>query len=175
MSYLYVSKSRSRVEGFHYLGPMPDPITLLPQQHKFLNAPVGAASESEIAAVYINARKAISFRMALLEKGHRQTFTSLWMGKDASFGVLTSRIIPKKSKAIDMRFFWLRDRGNQKQSKLHWREEACNLADYFTKHHATPYHQKMRKIYLSSCQIWLFNNIEYDTLRHMFPLHARVC
>ena len=108
-SYLSVSKSRSRVGGFNYLGPMLDPTKLLPQQHAFVNTPihveasvlkpvVGAVSESEIAAGHINARKEIPLRMALLEMGHPQTFTPLEMDNDAAFGILTSRIIQKNLK-----------------------------------------------------------------------------
>ena len=74
--------------------------------------------------------------------GRLQNFTPLEMDDDADFGILASRIIPKKSKAIDVRFFWLRDRENQKQFKLHWHKGIDNLADYFTKHHKTPCHQK---------------------------------
>ena len=96
------------------------------------------------------------------------------MDNDALFGALTSRIIPKKSKAIDMRFYWLRDRENQKQIKLHWCKGENNLADYFAKHYATPYHKRMRKIYLSSCQIGSLNQEEFDTLHHVFPINSRL-
>lgn len=75
-SYLSVSKSRSRVGGFHFLGNVPNTKQPLSQQQKFLNAPihveasilkpvVSAASEAEIAAAYVNARKAIPLRIAL--------------------------------------------------------------------------------------------------------------
>jgi len=182
-SYLSVSKSRSRVGGFHFLGNIPDDTKPLSQQPKFFNAPihveasilkpvVSAASEAEIAAGYVNARKAIPLRIALLEMGHPQHPTPLEMDNDTAFGVLTSRIIPKKSKAIDMRFYWLRDRENQKQFKLYWCKGENNLADYFTKHHTTPYHKKMRKIYLSSCLLGSFNQEEFNTLRHVFPINS---
>ena len=181
-SCLSVSKSRSRVGGFHFLGNVPNNTQPLSQQQKLLNAPihveasilkpvVSAASEAEIAAGFVNARKAIPLRIALLEMGHPQQSTPLEMDNDTAFGVLTSRIVPKKSKAIDMRFYWLRDRENQKQFKLYWCKGENNLADYFTKHHTTPYHKKMRKIYLSSCQVGSFNQVEYDTLRHVFPIN----
>jgi len=135
---------------------------------------VGAASEAEIAASYVNTRKAIPFRIALLEMGHPQATTPLETDNDTAYGILTSTIIPKRSKAIDMRFFWLWDRENQGQFKLYWCKGMDNLADYFTKHHTTPYHQKMRKIYLSSCLIGTYQQKDYSILHQIFPLYARV-
>jgi hypothetical protein len=62
-------------------------------------------------------------------------------------------LIPKRSKAIDMRFFWLRDRVNQNQFHLYWNKGDDNLADYFTKQHSAQHHKKMRKILMASCLI----------------------
>ena len=73
---------------------------------------ISAASEAEIAAGYLNARKAIPLRIALLEMGYPQHPTLLEIDNNMAFGVCTSRIILKKSKAIDMQFYWLRDREN---------------------------------------------------------------
>jgi hypothetical protein len=44
------------------------------------------------------------------------------------------KIQPKRTKAMDMRFHWLRDRESQKQLRIYWRPGKTNLADYFTKH-----------------------------------------
>ena len=45
--------------------------------------------------------------------------------------------------------FWFVDRVNQRQFKIYWRTNKLNLADFFTKHHLTSHHQKMRPIYLT--------------------------
>ena len=90
-SYLSVSKSRSRVGGFHYLGHAPGCSTPLPQQQKFLNSPiqveeiiikpvVSSASESEIAAGYANPRKAIPLRVAFFVNGTSPTFYTIVNG-----------------------------------------------------------------------------------------------
>ena len=47
-----------------------------------------------------------------------------------------------------MRFYWLRDRVEQKQFDVRWRPGKTNLADYPTKHHTGQHHQKVRPIYL---------------------------
>ena len=61
----------------------------------------------------------------------------------------------KRLKAIDMRFYQLRDRENQNLFNLYWSKGDKNLADYFTKHHPGTYHKKMRKILIASCLIGL--------------------
>ena len=54
----------------------------------------------------------------------------------------------KRSKAIDMRYYWLRDRVAQKQFRVHWQPGTDNRADYFTKHHSPAHHIEMRGTYL---------------------------
>jgi hypothetical protein len=54
----------------------------------------------------------------------------------------------KRSKAIDMRFYWILDGVAQNQFKILWKKGADNLTDYFTKHHPPTHHQRMRSQYL---------------------------
>ena len=56
--------------------------------------------------------------------------------------------IRDRSKAIDMRFYWLKDRAEQGQFDIKWVPGRYNLADYFTKHHPGSHHRKVRPIYL---------------------------
>jgi len=160
-SYLSVTKSRSRVGGYHFLGNIPRFDQPLENQRTFINAPfyveastlksiVGAASEAEVSAAHVNARHGITHRMTLLEMDHPQLQTPLEIDNTTAYGMLTNTLMPKRSKAIDMRFFWLRDRENQKQFKLHWAKGINNLADYFTKHHPTEHHRNMRRAYLAN-------------------------
>jgi hypothetical protein len=53
-----------------------------------------------------------------------------------------------RSRAIDMRFYWVRDRVKQGHFDIYWAPGSTNLADYFTKHHPAKHHQAMRPIYL---------------------------
>ena len=50
----------------------------------------------------------------------------------------------KRSKAIDMRFYWVRDRVKQNQFLIYWRSDANNVGDYVSKHHPPAHHQTMR-------------------------------
>ena len=59
--------------------------------------------------------------------------------------VSNGKIQPKRTKAMDLRFHWLRDRECQKQFRIYWRPGKLNYADYWTKHHAALHHQNVRK------------------------------
>ena len=74
---------------------------------------MGAASESKIAAVCINTRLGVSFRIMLIEIGYSQPPTLLELDNTTAFSILAKQLFLKHSKAIDMRFFWLCDCTNQ--------------------------------------------------------------
>jgi hypothetical protein len=42
---------------------------------------------------------------------------------------------------VDMRLWWLRCRGSQKQFRYYWDAGSKNWADYSTKHHQDIYHE----------------------------------
>ena len=54
-----------------------------------------------------------------MELHHLQQQKPLEMDVTKACGTLTNTLMTKRSKAIDIRFLWLRDRENQKQFKLH--------------------------------------------------------
>ena len=47
-----------------------------------------------------------------------------------------------------MKFYWLKDRQQQKQFSIYWDNGKNNFADYFTKHHSPSHHKAVRPIYL---------------------------
>jgi hypothetical protein len=54
----------------------------------------------------------------------------------------------KRTKAMYMRFYWIKDRVKQGQFNVYWGPGYKNLADYFTKHHLPVHYKKMREIYI---------------------------
>jgi hypothetical protein len=56
------------------------------------------------------------------------------------------------SKAIYMRFYWLKDREAQNQFIMFWAPGKLNLGDYFTKHHAPAHHHNIKRLYLQENQ-----------------------
>jgi hypothetical protein len=106
---------------------------------------MSSAAEAEIGALYINARKGLEERNILEEMGHKQPPTPVQTDNTTADGIVNLRVQPKRTKAMDMRFHWLRDRGvNQKQFKFYWRPGTLMRADYWTKHHSPSHHRQMR-------------------------------
>ena len=54
----------------------------------------------------------------------------------------------KRSKAFDMRHWWLVDRVEQGQFEINWKAGYLSLSDYFTKKHPPSHHKLLRPIYL---------------------------
>jgi hypothetical protein len=101
---------------------------------------MSSAAEVELGALYLNAKEATYLRQILQEMGHPQPRTPIQTNNTTAEGVINIKIQPKCTKAMVMRFHWLRNREAQRQIKIIWRLGKTNLADYFTKHHP-PTHQ----------------------------------
>ena len=76
---------------------------------------MGLAAEAEIGAAYINGQEAFPIRTLLLELGHPQPATQIQVDKSTVDGFASNTIKQKRSKAIDMHFYWIRDRTSQGQ------------------------------------------------------------
>jgi hypothetical protein len=63
-------------------------------------------------------------------------------------GIANDNIKQQRSCAIDMHFYWVRDRVWQGQFNIYWQPGKVNLADYYTKHHSAAHHQLVRPLYL---------------------------
>jgi hypothetical protein len=67
-------------------------------------------------------------------------------------GIANNSVKQKRSKAMDMRFYWIRDRVRQCQFIIYWRRGITNRADYFTKHHSDKHHHVTRPIDINDRQ-----------------------
>jgi hypothetical protein len=156
-SHLSESKSRSTAGGFFWLNGKddPDPEAPLPELNgavhvvaQLLKMVTASAAETETGACFVNAQEACPIRVALEEMGWPQPATPLTTDNSCAVGIINDTVKQKRSKAIDMRFYWIRDRVNQGQFRIHWKKGSVNLADYFTKHHSAKHHREMRSKYL---------------------------
>ena len=64
--------------------------------------------------------------------------------------ILNDDVNKKRSKSMDIRYYWLRDRIRQKQFYVHWKRGSENVADYVIKHHPTRHHVSVRRYYVSN-------------------------
>ena len=110
---------------------------------------MSSAAKAELGALYINAREAVPCRTFLKELGHTQPPTPIQTDNSTALGVITNNILPRRLKAIDMRYWCLRDRDTQEQFRYYWRPVPTYRGDYFTKHHYAAHHQEKQDEYLT--------------------------
>ena len=99
-----------------------------------------SAVEAELGALYINLRKAVPMRLLLAEMGHTQPPTPTQSNNSMALGVVNSNIQPRRTKAMDVRFHWLRCREAQWQFRFFWRPSKTNVGEYCTKHYCAVHH-----------------------------------
>ena len=158
-SYLSVSKARSRAGGIHFLSegpPNPNesedyapPINgVLHVVCKIMKNIMASAAEVEYGTIFINGQEAVPIRTTLQEMSWPQGPTPIQADNSTAVGIANNTIKQKKSKAMDMRFYWINDRIKQGQFHVYWAPGPLNLGDYPSKHHAPEHHIKMRPTYL---------------------------
>jgi hypothetical protein len=144
--------ARSRAGGHFFLSnneTFPPSNGAILTNATIIKAVMSSAAEAELGALYLNAKEAVYLRQILDEMGHPQPKTPIQTDNTTAKGVINNKIQPKRTKAMDMRFHWLRDREAQGQFKIYWRPGGTNLADYFTKHHPPAHHVNVRAEFLT--------------------------
>jgi hypothetical protein len=81
---------------------------------------------------------------------HPQTATPIKTDNSTANGIANDTVKQKRSKAINMCFYWVRDRVRQGQFHVYWGKGSHNRADYYSKHHPTSHHQAVRSTYFYS-------------------------
>ena len=116
-SYLSESHACSRSGGHFYLSstPHPTPNGAIFTECTIMKHVMASAAEAEVGALFKNGQHIVNNTMK-----QRQT------------------------RAMDMHFYWIKDRVSQGQFHIYWRPGKDNLADYYTKHHPPSHHLKMR-------------------------------
>jgi hypothetical protein len=152
-SYLSENESKSNASGFIYTGSNAKTDKNLTNGailiiSKVLKHVMLSAAEAEIGAVFINAKEGAVLRTTLEELGHRHPPTPMETDNNTATGYSNGTIKQKRTKAMDMLFYWIKDRVKQGQFNVYWGPGYQNLADYFTKHHLPAHHKRMRKIYI---------------------------
>ena len=121
-SYLSKPQARSRAGGHFFLSSdsaVPhNNGAVLNIAHLIKNV-MSSATEAELAALYIMAREAVYIQIILEELGHKQLPTLLQTNNCMAEGVVNGKVQPKRTKAMDMRFHWLRDREYQEQFRIY--------------------------------------------------------
>ncbi len=173
-SYLSVPKGRSRAGGHFFLGAPTTSTKPILNNGAVLTVSgiikhvMSSAAEAEIAGLFINAKEGEILRTTLGEMGYTQDATPIQTDNSTASGIANDTINQQRSRSIDMRFYWVRDRVKQGHFQVFWAPGKTNLADYFTKHHPPKHHQQSRPIYLQTPE-------SNNKLLHLVPSIQRGC
>jgi hypothetical protein len=154
-SYLSETDAKSRAAGYHYLSvdpkgqnipypPINGPVLVT---SKVIKETVASAAEAELAALFHNGQDAYPLRVALEEMNHPQPPTPMQTDNSTAAGLANDTIKQKRSKAMNMRWFWVRDKVHSNIFNVYWNMGKTNRADYFSKQHPTKHHIEMRPVY----------------------------
>ena len=154
-SYLTAPKARSRVGGPFYLGNQPDQSNLQPNGPilafaKVIKAIVSSAAEAEVGDFSNYCKEAVPLRTILAEMGHIQPATPVQVNNSTAVVIANTTCKQVRSKAIDMRFYWVQDYVDQQQFHIFWAPGITNYGNYYTKHHPIHHHQTWRPSILNT-------------------------
>jgi hypothetical protein len=132
-SFLCRPRARS-VCGLHcYLGDenaINGPISC---NSKMISCVVASVAEAEFAGGFQVAQLAVYYQRILYDLGYPQPPTIIRIDNTVAIGLATASINAKRSKSMDMRFFWIVDRVKQGQFIIKHIRGEWNIADHFTK------------------------------------------
>ena len=109
---------------------------------------VSAASEAEYAGLFLAGVSTEGLRSICSDLGYPQGRTTIFSDNACAVGIANNTVKIRKSKAIDMRYHWIRDRTKQGHFKIVWARGKTNLADLLTKSHPSKHHIDMRDKYV---------------------------
>jgi hypothetical protein len=96
---------------------------------------MSSAAEAEIGAVFLNAKEGTVLCTTLEELVRPRPQIPLQNDNTTSTGYSNGKIKQKRTRAVDMRFYWVKDRVKQGQFHVYWGPGYQNVGDYFSKHH----------------------------------------
>ena len=128
-SYLTEPKARSRAGGFFYMGNRNDNSINGPILNPTgtIRVVVSSAAEAETGGLFTNMKEATILRTTLQEMGYKQPPTPIQVDNSTACGIANDNIKVQQSKAIDMRFYWVRDRVIQGHFNVYWKPERPTL------------------------------------------------
>jgi hypothetical protein len=118
---------------------------------------VASAAEAELAAGFQQAQIAVRLRNTLTDLGYPQLPTLLLIDNTVAIGLANDTINKKRSKSMDMRFFWLRDRVAQQQFVVEHIPGQHNVAGFFTKALPKSKYDEFRRYLVLTETVWKKN------------------
>ena len=81
---------------------------------------LASAMEAELGSLFVNYQRGAATHMELIEMGHAQPTTPSVTYSAIGYGFVNDNIRQRISRAIYMRFYWVRDRFRQGKFLVYW-------------------------------------------------------
>ena len=117
-------------------------------QCAILKCVAASAAEAELGALFLNAMEVKIIRLTLTEMGQPQPPTPIHVDNTTAVGIVNDTIKRQRSRAMNMRYFWLLCQEAQKILTVRYHPGQENLGDMPTKHHSGAQTQRARPFYL---------------------------
>ena len=101
---------------------------------------MASAAEAKYGTILVNAQISVPIRTTLSEMRWKQGPTAIQVNNSTAAGITTKELLQKNSKAMDMRFYRIKDRIEQGQFRVFWRPGQEKLGDYHFKHYPPENH-----------------------------------
>ncbi len=131
-----IREKQSLVRASRLIQSHPSPTTHNAPLHAFcqrIPVVVASVAEAEYAAAFGGGQVLPELSLTLANLGHpQQSPPPLFVDNECAIGLATSSVRPKKSKLIDMRLDWVKERVSQHFLRLVFLPGLINPSDFFT-------------------------------------------
>ena len=111
---------------------------------------ISSVVDAEVGALFDNAKEVIRKCLTLHDMGHNQHTTPIQVDNKYAEGIANDATKQKHTKAMDIRFCWMKDRVRLLKFLVYWRKGLNNLGDYLTKYHPISHHHRVRPTYIQN-------------------------
>ena len=133
---------------------------------------MSSVAEAKYGSCFHRGQKEAPMRVTLNEMGYPQPAAPIKVEHLCATGIAKNEIKQKRSKAMDMRFHWIRNIINQGHYIVYWRPGYTNKSDYYTKHHPRAHHRYVKYDYIHKANAIIYQIKNMVSLRGFinFPI-----
>jgi hypothetical protein len=155
VSYLTEPKARSHACSHFFMGSLPQdgkPIKINGAFHtlcSILQFVVASTTEAELGVLFLNRQEGMIFQLTLENLGHPQPKILVHCDNATAIGIANNTIKRQRSRAMEMRYFWVGDKVSQDIYSLSCHPGQDDLGNYQSKHHPGAHHTAVGPYYLN--------------------------
>ena len=135
---------------------IPEPNRELHLECRIMKNVLVSAMESVMGVQFTNYQTGEYLQKILTDIVHPQTTNPVETNSLVARGLINSKIKQILSWAIDMYYFWIKDRTKQGHFHIFCDPEKYNLRDYFTKYHPAFHNGVTNPLYITSYNMYIY-------------------